>query len=255
MLSVDRTTARIGVRAGAGAILALLALGLTSCNHQRVALQVYGGNAQTDQALAEFAAARGLAMERPGAAPVHADQVVVMYGRGWETYAAARELEQLLRQMGRDVRLVDAHLQNHTVTRGHIAVFLDPVAGDSGSMDAQFIGELLQLRCEQEHGEALVLLFENLEMEIQTYVWEGETVSGTNHYGTWAASDGTVRLLPSDGDSLEYDAGAACLTAPSDGGGSCRGLLRWLRGDSVPILVGCDLEVRDLIMATKDVDR
>ncbi len=55
VLSLDRATGKIGVRAGVGAIWAPLALGVTSCNHQRVALQVYGGNAQTDQALAEFA--------------------------------------------------------------------------------------------------------------------------------------------------------------------------------------------------------
>ena len=253
MRSLDRATWKTGVRAGTCAIWVLLALGVTSCNHQRVTLQVYGGDAQTDEALAAFAAGRGLAIERPGVAPVQAKQVVVMYSRGWETYAAATELEQLLRELGRDVRVVEAHLRNHVVTRGHIAVFLDPVEGDFVAVGAQTVGEVHQLTCTQEHGEALVLLFDNFEMEIQTYIWEEEAISGANHYGTWATSDGTVSLLPSDGNSLEYDASAACLTAPPDGGGSCRGFLRWQRGDSVPILAGCDLEARDLIMATKDM--
>ncbi len=232
---------------------ALLILGVISCNHHRTVLQVYGGNAQTSVALAEFAAGQGLVLERPEAAPIHADKAVVIYGRGWETYAAGRGLEQLLREMGRDVRLVEAHLRNHVVTRGHIAVFLDTTADDLGRTYAETVSEVHQLLCSQEQGEALVLLFDNFEMEIQTYIWEGGAIAGTNHYGTWATSDATVSLLLSDGDALEYDASAACLTAPPDGGGSCRGSLRWLRGHSVPMLAGCDLEVRDLIMATKDM--
>ena len=118
VLTLGRTTWKIGVRALVCAIWPLLTLGVTSCIQQRTVLQVYGGDAQTDVALAEFAAGRGLAVEWPGAAPVQADQVVVMYSRGWETYAAATELEQLLREMGRDVRVVEAHLRNHVVTRG-----------------------------------------------------------------------------------------------------------------------------------------
>lgn len=143
MRSLDRATWKTGVRACA--IWALLTLGVTSCIQQPTVLQVYGGDAQTDVALAEFAAGRGLAIERPGAAPVQADQVVVMYSRGWETYAAAIELEQMLHEMGRDVRVVEAHLRNHVVTRHHIAVFRDPVAGDFSSMDAETVGGMHQL--------------------------------------------------------------------------------------------------------------
>ena len=247
-------TWKTGVRAGVCALWALLTLGVTSCIQQPTVLQVYGGDAQTDVALAEFAAGRGLAIERPGVAPVQSDQVVVMHSRGWETYAAATELEHLLREMGRDVRVVEAHLRNHMVTRNHIAVFLDPVAGDFGDTFADTVAEVHQLQCAREQGEALILLFDDLNMEIQTYVWEDEAIAGTNYYGTWAASDGTVRLLPSGGGALEYDASAGCLTALPDGGGSCRGFLRWQRGDSIPMLAGCDLEVRDLIMTTNVVD-
>ena len=116
-------------------------------------------------------------------------------------------LEQLLREMGRDVRLVEAHLRNHVVTRGHIAVFLDTTADDLGRTYAETVSEVHQLLCSQEQGEALVLLFDNFDMEIQTYIWEGGAIAGTNHYGTWATSDATVLL--SDGDALEYDASAA----------------------------------------------
>lgn len=249
MLSIDRAESRIGVWVGVSLTWALLTLGATSCSHHRVVLQVYGGDEQSDVALAEFAAGRGLALEKPVVAPVHTDQPVVMFGQGWETYEAAMELEELLRNMGRDVRLVEGFLRNHVVTRGHIAVFLDTAAAVGGTMDAVAVAEVHQLLCTQDHGEALVLLFDSFDMEIQTYVWKDETVAGFNHYGTWTTSADKVSLLPSDGGALEYESGAACLTGLPDGSGSCRGSLRWLRGDSVPMLAGCDLEVRDLIMA------
>lgn len=51
----------------------------------------------------------------------------------------------MLHEMGRDVRVVEAHLRNHVVTRHHIAVFLDPVAGDFSSMDAETVGGMHQL--------------------------------------------------------------------------------------------------------------
>lgn len=250
MLSLRRRAWKSAIRAGLSAIWVLLTLCVASCSHHRAVLQVYGGNEQTDAALAEFAAEQGLALERPEVAPVRTDEPVVMYGRGWVANEIAREVEQLLRQMGVHVSLVEAHLRNHVVTRSHIAVFLDTTAGDLGGAHMETVSEVHQLLCAQEQGEALVLLFDNFQMEIQTYIWEGEAVTGTNHYGTWSTSDGTVSLLPSDGGALEYHATTSCLTAPPNGS-ACRGSLRWLRGNSVPMLARCDLKA--LIMAMKDL--
>ncbi|MDE0008506.1 MAG: hypothetical protein OXS50_09535, partial [Gammaproteobacteria bacterium] len=47
---------------------------------------------------------------------------------------------------------------------------------------------------------------------------------------------------------LEYEPNSACLATPPQASRPCRGTLRWLEGDAIPVLVGCDLQVREVDM-------
>lgn len=197
-------------------------------------------------ALSAFAKDRDLRIERPRVAPVATDEVVVLYAREWESYSVAMKLGELLAAYGLKAHVIEGRLQHHVVTTNHIAVFVG--SNDGGSLADEDAGTLRQLICSpnDEAGEAVVLLFANRDMEIQTYVWEGEKVSGENYHGTWGVDGERVVLSPEVRERLEYEPSAGCLTHTLGAPGSCRGTLRWLRGDSVPVLSGCDLEVRNV---------
>lgn len=232
------------------AILALMLFGLAACTSQRAVLQIYDADqvdSEVVQALVAFARERGLEVERPVVSPVRDSGVVVLYGREWVSFSSAMEIVELLDGMGIAGRAVEGRLQNHVVTRGHVAVFLDR-DGERRDADADASEDIRELLCSREQGEAVVLLFANYDLEIHTYIWEGETVSGENHYGEWSAGDGIVSLALDAERSVEYEPSNACLSVPSKDSSPCRGTLRWLGGDAVPVLVGCDLRVREVDM-------
>lgn len=231
------------------AILALTLFGLAACTSQRAVLQIYDadeGDSEIVQALVAFAQERGLEVERPVVSPVRDSGVVVLYGREWVSFSSAMEIVDLMDGLGIAGRAVEGRLQHHVVTRGHVAVFLDR-DGEGAMPDAEASEEIRELLCSREQGEAVVLLFANHDLEIHTYIWEGETVSGENYYGEWSAGDGIVSLAL-DASSVEYRPSNACLAVPPKDSSPCRGALRWLGGDAVPVLVGCDLRVREVDM-------
>ena len=232
------------------AVLAPMLFGLAACTSQPAVLQIYDADQDDShvvQALVAFAQERELEVERPTVSPVRDSGVVVLYGREWVSFSSAMEIVELLEAMGIAGRAVEGRLQNHVVTRGHVAVFLDR-DGDGAMQDSEASEEIRELLCSREQGEAVVLLFENHDLEIHTYIWEGETVSGQNYHGEWDATDGIVSLALDGQSRLEYEPNSACLATPPQASRPCRGTLRWLEGDAIPVFVGCDLLVREVDM-------
>lgn len=232
------------------AILALMLFGLVACTNQRAVLQIYDaeqGDSEVVQALVALAHERGLEVERPAVSPVRDSGVVVLYGREWVSFSSAMEIVELLEGMGVVGRAVEGRLQNHVVTRGHVAVFIDH-DGEGATPDSETSEEIRELLCSREQGEAVVLQFANHDLEIHTYIWEGETVSGENYYGEWGAADGIVSLALESRGRVAYQPSSTCLATPPQASRPCRGTLRWLEGDAIPVLIGCDLRVREVDM-------
>lgn len=232
---------------GAPVALVLALVWLTACTSHRAVLQIYDsdrGDSEVVQALVTFAQERGLEVDKPVVAPVKASGVVVLYGREWMGYSAAMDLIALLDEMGISGRAVEGRLQNHVVTRGHIAVFLG--SDREGTIpDSENSEEVRELLCSRDQGDAVVLQFANYDLEIETYVWVGETVAGKNYYGNWSVRDGVVLLALDAQSLLEFEPSNTCLATPPAPSEPCDGTMRWLEGDAVPVLVGCDLRVRE----------
>lgn len=135
------------------------------------------------------------------------------------------------------VNLIPTRLENHVVTARHIGVFTRQPGGASGGGEERSAEHVSQLICSADSGdEAIILLFGDGTLEIQTYVWDGAAVSGTNHVGTWRAADKTL-TLQTRGDEIRYEA-SGCLPLPGRRT-RCPTDVRWVSGRSIPALVGC----------------
>ena len=217
----------------------LIGVVLSGCAQSSVVIQLYdaGDQAGIGKAVERLASERGVELQRPPVAPASTDaEVAVVYGGHWHAASMASALAEQLNDLGFMPSLVPTRLKNHVVTARHIGVFTRQhgAAGSHVEDDAERISQLI---CSAESGdEAIILLFGDGTLEIQTYVWDGAAISGTNHVGTWRAADKTLTLL-TRGDEIRYEA-SGCLPLPGRRT-RCRTDVHWVSGRSIPALVGC----------------
>ena len=225
---------------------------LAGCAHVPVVVQLYGS--ESDDGLAQrieaFATERQLRVERPATAPAEPDApVTIVHGSQWRSALLAQELADSLRFAGTQVSIKPSRLQNHVVTGGHIGVFVrDPAA--VGSPRDDDVDDVSQLICSRgEDAEAIILLFADGTMEIHTYLWRGDAITGHDYHGTWqATSDNTVYLQPEGRDAIAFrSASGRCAPTPNEGR-PCRIKLNWISGTSIPVLTGCSVAVRNLVV-------
>ena len=218
----------------------VMAAVLSGCAQPGVVIQLYdaGNQPAIGEAVERFAADRSVELQRPAVAPARTDaEVAVVYGSHWEAASTAFALAGQLDSLGFTANLLPTRLQNHVVTARHIGVFTRQRDG-AGQGRAQARAEQIsQLICSADSGdEAIILLFGDGTLEIQTYVWDGTEVSGDNHFGTWRSSDKTL-TLETGGDEIRY-AAPGCLPLPSRRT-RCRTDMVWVSGRSIPALEGC----------------
>ena len=213
---------------------------LGGCAQPRIVIQLYdtGDEAGIGKAVESFAADRTVDLQRPPVAPARTDaEVAVVYGSHWEAAATALALAEQLNSLGFTASLLPTRLQNHVVTARHIGVFTRQRGdADQGRADGP-AEQISQLICSADSGdEAIILLFGDGTLEIQTYMWDGAAVSGDNHFGTWRSAGKTL-TLETGGDEIRYQA-PACLPLPGRRT-PCRTALVWVGGRSIPVLEGC----------------
>ena len=213
---------------------------LSGCAQSGVVIQLYdaGVQAAIGEAVESFAAANDVDLQRPAVAPASTDaEVAVVYGSHWQAASMASALAEQLNDLGLTVSLVPTRLKNHVVTARHIGVFTRQRGGATGGGEERSAEQMSQLICSADSGdEAIILLFGDGTLEIQTYVWDGAAVSGTNHVGTWRAADKTL-TLQTRGDEIRYEA-SGCLPLPGRRT-RCPTDVQWVSGRSIQALVGC----------------
>lgn len=226
----------------------LMGVVLSGCAQSSVVIQLYdaGDQAAIGEAVESFAAARDVELQRPPVAPASTDaEVAVVYGSHWHAASMASALAEQLNDLGFTASLVPTRLKNHVVTARHIGVFTrhHGAAGGLAEHDAERISQLI---CSADSGdEAIILLFGDGTLEIQTYVWDGAAISGANHTGTWRAADKTL-TLQTHGDEIRYEA-SGCLPLPGRRT-PCRTDVQWASGRSIPALEGCDISARNIVV-------
>ncbi len=223
---------------------------LSGCVHSGVVIQLYDQGQRGERAvrlIEDFASERAIKIERPQSAPPLVDEgVTVVYGSHWRAAATAWTLAEQLSGYGSRVNLRPNRLQNHMLTGNHIGIFVRQL-GDSEAPAAEDRTERIsQLTCSTRDGDAVVLLFGNGALEIQSYIWDGTRVGGREYVGTWQAN---VRTLSLDvgGQTIRYEATGGCLPIP-DTGVACETDLRWIGGRGVPILEGCMISARNIVV-------
>lgn len=218
----------------------LMGVLLGGCAQSAVVIQLYdaGGQAAIGEAVESFAAAHGVELQRPPVAPArtHAE-VAVVHGSHWHAASMASALAEQLDDLGFTASLVPTRLENHVVTARHIGVFPRQLGDATGGGEERGAERISQLICSADSGdEAIILLFGDGTLEIQTYVWDGAAVAGTNHVGTWRAAGKTL-TLETRGDEIRYEA-SGCLPLPGRRT-PCRTDVQWVSGRSIPALEGC----------------
>ena len=227
-------------RSPVGLLATVMALVLTGCAQPGVVIQLYdaGSHPALSEAVESFAADRTVDLQRPPVAPARTDaEVAVVYGSHWEAASMALALAEQLDGLGFTASLLPSRLQNHVVTAHHIGV-LTRLRDDADRGRAEDRAEQIsQLICSADSGdEAIILLFGDGRLEIQTYVWDGAAISGTNHFGTWRSAGKTL-TLETGADEIRYQA-PGCLPLPGRQT-PCRTALVWVSGQSIPVLEGC----------------
>ena len=224
---------------------------LTGCAQSAIVMQLYDDGAADKAMLIEeienFAAENAVEVQRPEVTPAvsHAE-VTVVHGSDWETALLAWALADRLSSLGVAAIVKPARLQNHVVTGRHIGVFVGQTEAVTQS-DAEYLaGQISQLVCHTPDGdEAIILMFGNGALEIQTYLWDDEAAAivGENHNGTWRTAGRTI-TFEAGGEKVQYEA-TGCLPTPGRAT-PCRDDLRWVSGRSIPVLEGCDISARNM---------
>ena len=218
----------------------VMALVLTGCAQPGVVIQFYdaGSHPAIGEAVESFAADRTVDLQRPAVAPARTDaEVAVVYGSHWEAASMALALAEQLTSLGFTASLLPTRLQNHVVTAHHIGVFTRQRDGADQGRPEDRAEQISQLICSADSGdEAIILLFGDGTLEVQTYVWDGAAVSGDNHFGTWRSDDKTL-TLETGADEIRYQA-PGCLPLPGRRT-TCRTAIVWVSGRSIPVLEGC----------------
>ena len=224
---------------------------LTGCAQSAIVMQLYDDGAADKAMLIEeienFAAENAVEVQRPEVTPAasHAE-VTVVHGSDWQAASLAWNLADRLSSLGVAAIVKPTRLQNHVVTGRHIGVFVGQTEAVIQS-DAKDLAEMIsQLVCHTPDGdEAIILMFGNGALEIQTYLWDDEAAAivGENHNGTWRAA-GRAITFEADGEEVQYEA-TGCLPTPGRST-PCRDDLRWVSGRSIPVLEGCDISARNM---------
>ena len=222
---------------------------LTGCMQSSIVMQLYdAGDANKATVIEEienFASESAMQVQWPEVTPAasHAE-VTVVHGSDWQTASLAWDLADRLRGLGVSVVVKSSRLQNHVVTGRHIGVF---VGKSEGTTESDGFGDQIsQLVCYTPDGdEAIILMYGDGALEIQTYFWDEETeaIVGENHNGKWRAAGKTLNL-EAGGKDLKYEA-TDCLPVPGRST-PCREDLRWVSGRSIPVLEGCDISARNI---------
>ena len=222
---------------------------LTGCMHPAFVMQLYdagdASKAPVVEEIENFASENAMQVERPEVTPAASyAEVTVVHGSDWQTASLAWDLADRLRGLGVAVVVKPSRLQNHVVTGRHIGVFVGKSEGTAGSDELG--DQISQLVCHTPDGdEAIILMYGDGELEIQTYFWddEAEAIVGENHIGSWRAAGKTLKF-EARGKELQYEA-TGCLPVP-DLSTPCRDDLRWVSGRSIPVLEGCDISARNI---------
>ena len=222
---------------------------LAGCMQSAFVMQLYdsgdANKAPVIGVIENFASENGIQVQRPEVTPAASyAEVTVVHGSDWQTASLAWDLADRLRGLGAAVVVKPSRLQNHVVTGRHIGVFVGNSEGATGS--DEFGDQISQLVCHTPDGdEAIILMYGDGELEIQTYFWdeEAEAIVGENHSGKWRAVGKTLQLA-ARGKELQYEA-TGCLPVPGRST-PCRDDLRWVSGRSIPVLEGCDISARNI---------
>ena len=221
---------------------------LAACAHGPVVLQVYGDaqEAELREAVENFADERGLQIERPEVVPAMANaEVTLVHSSNYESASVAWELADLLQTLGNEVRLQRVRLQNHLVTGNRIGVFVR-----DESVKAYADDEVAQLICSRDDSDATVLLFEDGTMEVHTYFPLGDEIAGQNHSGIWHKVGDTVVLEPRNLDAIVFRATGDCIGQPVVLRSACDAELKWVSGESIPLLKGCPIVAINTVHAS-----
>lgn len=220
---------------------------LAGCTHAPLVLQVYGDSG-LGREIDAFAASNQVRVERPPVMPAQpSSAVTIVHGSHWRSWELAAELAEVLRLGGTEVTVRPSRLQNHVVTGRNVGVFIRRSADvDLPEDDDTSVSQLI---CSpNEEAEAIILLFSDGELEIHTYLWRDDQVTGRNYSGHWeVAGDNTVHLKMEGHGTVSFrPADGRC--APIPNGRSCRSDLKWISGKAFPVLTGCTIAVRDILV-------
>lgn len=174
------------------------------------------------------------------------DDVAILYGGDAEGYAIASKVSDLLRAMGLRPQVL-GDLAGHTVARNHIEIILGGAWREKIGKPQGDQGPIRALHCSSDEHQVFVLLSEQWDAEIQTYTQTGGGVVGELIHGRWGADGGTVQIYPIGRRGVVYRPSQGCLVEPPNGSNGCIGTLQWDSGDSVPALMRCDLQVREMV--------
>ena len=224
---------------------------LTGCAQSAIVMQLYDDGAADKAMLIEeiesFASENAVEVQRPDVTPAASyAEVTVVHGSDWETASLAWDLADRLRSLGIAVNVKPSRLQNHVVTGRHIGVFVGKTEHTTQSDANDLAQQISQLICYTPDGdEAIILMLGNGAVEIQTYLWddEAEAIVGKNHNGTWRAAGRTI-TFDVGGKEVQYET-TGCLPTPGRSS-PCRDDLRWVSGQSIPVLDGCDISARNM---------
>ena len=195
----------------------------------------------------DFAEERGLSIERPEVVPATSSaEITIVHSSTYESASTTWELADLLRALGSEVSLKRVRLKNHVVTGNRVGVFVRDESVSGHPDDDVGISELI---CSRDDEEAIVLLFEDGLMEVHTYLWKEDQVTGHNYSGRWRSSGEEVVLEPRNLGAIAFRATGDCITTPGVLGSECDAELEWMSGGSIPVLSGCPVIARNVIHA------
>ena len=84
-------------------------------------------------------------------------------------------------------------------------------------------------------------------MEVHTYLWKEDQVTGHNYSGRWRSSWDEVALEPRNLDAIAFRATGDWISTPEVLGSECDAELEWMSGESIPVLSGCPVIARNVI--------
>ena len=216
-----------------------------------VVVQLYGAEHREDlgKRVRELVAAgTEVRLEMPDVPPPYTtDGVTIVHGSQWRAASVAWGLADALDGYGANVTVRRTRLGNHVLTDRHVAVFIGGRVPVEGMADMEEVSQLICTR--SEDAEAIILLFADRRMEIQTYIWLDRAISGHNYGGSWTSGGRRIRLEPDGLEPIVFELGGGhCLPTPNTRS-RCQGVeLRWVSGRSVRVLEGCKVHVRNLTM-------